>query len=383
MSVILPRRTFLAAGAAALATPFVARTALAQRAPARVGVIPIIGAAPIFVAEKEGWVKEAGLDLTFTTFESGPAMIQALASGTIDIYVAGVAPLGVARSRGVDVKVVASTATGENVFVAVPRLAAHFKEGVSHAQAFKAYKAATGKPARLATQPAGSVPNATLQYWLWEQIKADRWGRKPLAGPQTVAVIFDKSSTRTRVSFAVGIADLGGQPLIISTANSQLGGKESPSDTARVLERQVAAIVWRTYGQAGLVEMAAGTTVPVVNALSDEFHPCQLLADLLTIREHKGRLAGLTVTFLGDGADNMVHSYLLAGATAGMHVRVACPADYMPDERVVADADVIATAREAAERVLAEDPALLAHPGLADALRRRLGREERAALAKN
>ena len=177
---------------------------------------------------------------------------------------------------------------------------------------------------------------------LAEQIKADRWGRKPLAGPQTVAVIFDKSSTRTRVSFAVGIADLGGQPLIISTANSQLGGKESPSDTARVLERQVAAIVWRTYAQSGLVEMANGTTVPVINALSDEFHPCQLLADLLTIREHKGTLAGLTVAFLGDGADNMVHSYLLAGATAGMHVRVACPPEYMPDERVVADADAIA-----------------------------------------
>ena len=177
---------------------------------------------------------------------------------------------------------------------------------------------------------------------LAEQIKADRWGRKPLAGPQTVAVIFDKSSTRTRVSFAVGIADLGGVPLIISTANSQLGGKETASDTARVLERQVAAIVWRTYAQSGLVEMAADTTVPVINALSDEFHPCQLLADLLTIREHKGTLAGLTVAFLGDGADNMVHSYLLAGATAGMHVRVACPADYMPDERVIADADAIA-----------------------------------------
>lgn len=177
---------------------------------------------------------------------------------------------------------------------------------------------------------------------LAEQIKKDRWGRKPLAGPQTVAVIFDKSSTRTRVSFAVGIADLGGQPLIISTANSQLGGKESPSDTARVLERQVAAIVWRTYAQSGLVEMAKDTKVPVINALSDEFHPCQLLADLLTIREHKGRLEGLTVTFLGDGADNMVHSYLLAGATAGMHVRVACPPEYMPDERVVADADAIA-----------------------------------------
>jgi ornithine carbamoyltransferase len=177
---------------------------------------------------------------------------------------------------------------------------------------------------------------------LAEQIKADRWGRTPLAGPQTVAVIFDKSSTRTRVSFAVGIADLGGVPLIISTANSQLGGKETASDTARVLERQVAAIVWRTYGQAGLVEMAADTTVPVINALSDEFHPCQLLADLLTIREHKGTLAGLTVAFLGDGADNMVHSYLLAGATAGMHVRVACPVEYPPDERVVADADAIA-----------------------------------------
>ena len=177
---------------------------------------------------------------------------------------------------------------------------------------------------------------------LAELIKVDRWGRKPLAGPQTVAVIFDKSSTRTRVSFAVGIADLGGVPLIISTANSQLGGKESPSDTARVLERQVAAIVWRTYAQSGLVQMAAETTVPVINALSDEFHPCQLLADLLTIREQKGTLVGLTVTFLGDGADNMVHSYLLAGATAGMHVRVACPADYLPDERVVADADAIA-----------------------------------------
>jgi len=174
---------------------------------------------------------------------------------------------------------------------------------------------------------------------LAELIKADRWGRTPLAGPQTVAVIFDKSSTRTRVSFAVGIADLGGSPLIISTANSQLGGKETPSDTARVLERMVSAIVWRTYAQSGLEEMAAGTRVPVVNALSDDFHPCQLLADLLTIREHKGELAGLTVTFLGDGASNMAHSYLLAGATAGMHVRVAAPAEYTPADAVVADAD--------------------------------------------
>lgn len=170
------------------------------------------------------------------------------------------------------------------------------------------------------------------------ELKKDRFAVTPLAGPQTVAVIFDKSSTRTRVSFAVGIADLGGVPLIISTANSQLGGKETAADTARVLERQVAAIAWRTYAQAGLEEMAAGTTVPVINALSDEFHPCQLLADLLTIREHRGALAGLTVTFLGDGACNMAQSYLLAGATAGMHVRIASPSGYEPADAVVEDA---------------------------------------------
>ncbi|AMB58928.1 ornithine carbamoyltransferase [Microterricola viridarii] len=174
------------------------------------------------------------------------------------------------------------------------------------------------------------------------ELKRDRFAQKPLAGPQTVAVIFDKSSTRTRVSFAVGIADLGGSPLIISTASSQLGGKETPSDTARVLERMVSAIVWRTYGQAGLTEMAAGTTVPVINALSDDFHPCQLLADLLTIQEKRGTLAGLTLTFLGDGACNMAQSYLLAGATAGMHVRIASPEGYTPSEQVVADAAAIA-----------------------------------------
>ncbi|QBR74552.1 ornithine carbamoyltransferase [Microbacterium sediminis] len=174
------------------------------------------------------------------------------------------------------------------------------------------------------------------------QLKADRWSQRPLEGPQTVAVIFDKSSTRTRVSFAVGIADLGGTPLIISTASSQLGGKETPADTARVLERQVAAIVWRTYAQAGLEEMAEGTRVPVINALSDDFHPCQLLADLLTIREHKGELKGLTLSFFGDGRSNMAHSYALAGAMAGMHVRVASPEDYAPREDVVADADRIA-----------------------------------------
>jgi ornithine carbamoyltransferase len=175
------------------------------------------------------------------------------------------------------------------------------------------------------------------------EVKANRFTHRPLDGPQTVAVIFDKSSTRTRVSFAVGIADLGGQPLIIQTGDSQLAGKESVADSARVFERQVAAIVWRTFAQSGLEEMADGTRVPVVNALSDEFHPCQLLADLQTIQEHKGKLAGLAVTFLGDGRSNMAHSYLLACATAGMHVRICAPAGYQPDEAVVSDAQRIAT----------------------------------------
>ena len=187
-------------------------------------------------------------------------------------------------------------------------------------------------------------------------MKAARWDKRPLEGPETVAVIFDKSSTRTRVSFAVGIADLGGQPLIISTANSQLGGKETPSDTARVLERMVAAIVWRTYGQEGLEEMARGTTVPVVNALSDDFHPCQLLADLLTIREHKGALAGLSLAFLGDGGSNMAQSYALAGATAGMNVSIACPAEFSPAPSVIGDARAIAEKTGGSIHVM-EDPA--------------------------
>ncbi|HSU70493.1 MAG TPA: ornithine carbamoyltransferase, partial [Micrococcaceae bacterium] len=134
------------------------------------------------------------------------------------------------------------------------------------------------------------------------------------------------------------VADLGGVPLIIGAGDSQLGHKESITDTAKVLERMVATIVWRTYAQAGLEEMAANSSVPVINALSDDYHPCQLLADLLTIREHKGTLAGLTLAYLGDAANNMANSYLLAGATAGMHVRIAGPEGYLPDGGVVAAA---------------------------------------------
>ena len=174
------------------------------------------------------------------------------------------------------------------------------------------------------------------------EIKADPYARKPLAGPQTVAVMFDKASTRTRVSFAVGISDLGGNPLIIDKATTQGARGESIADTARVLGRMTSAIVWRTYAQTGLDEMAVNAGVPVVNALSDDFHPCQILADWQTVIEHKGSLAGLTVAYLGDGANNMGHSYLLGGATAGMHVRIGAPAGYQPDPVVVAESEIIA-----------------------------------------
>ncbi|GAA2053941.1 ornithine carbamoyltransferase [Catenulispora yoronensis] len=165
-----------------------------------------------------------------------------------------------------------------------------------------------------------------------------------LSGPKAVAVIFDKPSTRTRVSFSVGVAQLGGYPLVIDSATSQLGRGEELGDTAKVLERQVEAIVWRTFSQSRIEELAAASAVPVVNALTDDFHPCQILADLQTVREHKGALAGLTMTYLGDSANNMAHSYLLGGATAGMHVRVAGPEGYPPRADILADAVRIAEA---------------------------------------
>ena len=174
------------------------------------------------------------------------------------------------------------------------------------------------------------------------ELKSKPYSRRPFDGPKTVALIFDKTSTRTRVSFAVGVADLGGAPLIIDSQTSQMGGKESVADTARVLERQVAAIVWRTYAHAGLEEMAANSSVPVINSLSDDYHPCQLLADLMTVQEHKGKTAGLTIAYIGDAANNMANSYLVACALAGMHVRVAAPAKYQPNADVVAKARAIA-----------------------------------------
>lgn len=177
---------------------------------------------------------------------------------------------------------------------------------------------------------------------LAHELKRTPYAQRPYEGPKTVAVIFDKTSTRTRVSFATGIADLGGYPLIIDSQTSQMGGKESVADTAKVLGRQVAAVVWRTYAQAGLDEMAANAGVPVINSLSDEYHPCQILADLMTVQEHKGNLAGLTIAYIGDAANNMGNSYLLGCATAGMHVRIAAPAGYLPAAHIVRRAEEIA-----------------------------------------
>jgi ornithine carbamoyltransferase len=174
------------------------------------------------------------------------------------------------------------------------------------------------------------------------KLKADRFSERPFAGPQTVAVIFDKTSTRTRVSFAVGIAELGGIPLIIDSGVSQLGKKESVADTARVLERQVAQIIWRTYSQAGLDEMAANSSVPVINALSDSWHPCQLLADLMTIKECFGKTEGLKLAYVGDANNNMANSYLVACAMAGMDVSIAAPEGYGPDSAVLDRAREIA-----------------------------------------
>jgi len=170
--------------------------------------------------------------------------------------------------------------------------------------------------------------------------KKDRYAdSSPLAG-RAVALIFEKPSTRTRVSFEVGVAELGGHPVVIDAASSQLGRGETLEDTARVLSRYVAAIVIRTFGQDRIERLAAASGVPVVNALTDYAHPCQALADLLTIRERRGGLAGLTLAYLGDG-NNVAHSLLLAGAAAGMHVRVAAPAGYEPLGQVLIRANAI------------------------------------------
>lgn len=154
-----------------------------------------------------------------------------------------------------------------------------------------------------------------------------------LAG-KTLGMIFQKHSTRTRVSFEVGMYQLGGFPLFLSSQDLQLGRGEPIKDTARVLSRYVDGIMIRTFSHEEVLELAAYADVPVINGLTDLLHPCQALADLMTIQEYKGKLAGLKLTYIGDG-NNVAHSLLFAGAKTGMHVTVASPAAYAPQEEIV------------------------------------------------
>ena len=173
---------------------------------------------------------------------------------------------------------------------------------------------------------------------------------------QSIACIFEKPSTRTRVSFAAAAARLGATPIALSSQELQLGRGESIADTARSLSGYVSAIVIRTFAQETVEELAQWATVPVINALSDLHHPCQALADLLTIDERLGGLEGRRLAFLGDGGDNVAHSLLEAGALTGMHVRIACSPHYEPDHRVLREARRLAEATGAELSVL-HDPA--------------------------
>jgi ornithine carbamoyltransferase len=158
-----------------------------------------------------------------------------------------------------------------------------------------------------------------------------RWSRA-LAG-KTLAMIFDKSSTRTRVSFETGMVQLGGHPLHLSGQDMQLGRGETVADTARVLSRYVDGIMIRTYEHARVEVLAHEATIPVINGLTDTHHPCQALADLLTLQERFGRLRGLQMAYVGDG-NNVAHSLLIGCALAGVHLRVACPKGYEPDRGI-------------------------------------------------
>lgn len=167
------------------------------------------------------------------------------------------------------------------------------------------------------------------------ELKKAPFSRRPLEGPRGIAVIFEKNSTRTRFSFEMGIAQLGGHAVVVDGRSTQLGREETLEDTGAVLSRYVDGIVWRTFAQERLTAMASGASVPIVNALSDEFHPCQVLADLQTIAERKGKLAGLNMSYLGDGANNMAHSLMVGGVTAGINVTIAAPKGFEPDPQFV------------------------------------------------
>ncbi|WP_448852522.1 ornithine carbamoyltransferase [Corynebacterium sp. 335C] len=180
------------------------------------------------------------------------------------------------------------------------------------------------------------------------ELKREPYSRDTFAGPQSVAVLFDKTSTRTRFSFDAGIAQLGGHAIVVDSGSSQLGKGETIQDTGAVLSRFVSAIVWRTYAHSNLEDMAETATVPIVNALSDDLHPCQILADLQTIveklcpEEGPAGLRGMKAAYFGDGDNNMANSYLLGFATAGMHVVICAPDGFRPQAKWVERAEAIA-----------------------------------------
>ena len=187
------------------------------------------------------------------------------------------------------------------------------------------------------------------------ELKADRYNNahRDLLDRQSVAVLFDKTSTRTRFSFDAGITELGGNAIVVDSGSSQMGKGETFQDTGAVLSRFVSAIVWRTSAQSNLEQMAETATVPLINSLSDDFHPCQILADLQTIKENKGELQGLNAIYFGDGANNMANSYMLGFATAGVNITICAPEGFQPEPRFVERAQ--ARARETGATVTVTD----------------------------
>ena len=190
---------------------------------------------------------------------------------------------------------------------------------------------------------------------LADRLRQDPYAARPLGGPRSVAVIFDKPTLRTQASFSAGIAELGGFPMMVDGRLAAIGQRESIPDVARVVGRQASAIVWRTFAQTDLATMAAYAGVPVVNALTDDYHPCQILADLQTLRQHGRALPGLTFTYVGDGANNMAASYVLGGVTAGMHVRIGAPEGFHPVPALLERAQTIG-ARTGGSLVVTDSP---------------------------
>lgn len=178
------------------------------------------------------------------------------------------------------------------------------------------------------------------------ELKKNPLAKRPLEGPLSVAVLFDKTSTRTRFSFDAGIAHLGGHAIVVDSGSSQMGKGETLQDTGAVLSRFVEAIVWRTYAQSNLTDMAETATVPIINALTDDLHPCQILADLQTVMENlcpeagPSGLKGKKAVYLGDGDNNMANSYMIGFATAGMDISIIAPEGFQPKQEFIDRANV-------------------------------------------